>query len=142
MFSGEYHFNIDEKGRLFIPVEFRKEFGSTVVVSCGIEKCLTIYTLSAWEKYINKIDTLVSTKKANREYKRMILSRTYQKEIDTKGRIKIENIQVAHANLVKECSIIGTGTYLEVWNKADWEKYFTEHLANMDELSEGIEFDD
>ena len=139
---GEYRFNIDEKGRLFIPADFRKEFGSSVVISCGIEKCLTIYTLNAWQKYVDKIDTLVATKKANREYKRMMLSRSYQKEIDNKGRVKIENIQISHANLDKECVIIGSGNYIEVWSQSEWEKYFADHLSTLDELSEGIVFDE
>lgn len=141
MFMGEYHFNIDEKGRLFIPSEFRKEIGASVVISCGIEKCLTVYTLDAWKKYVEKIDTLVATKKANREYKRLMMSRAYEKEIDTKGRVKIETTQVNFASLTKECVVIGSGSYLEIWDSGEWDKYLQNHLATFDELSEGIEFD-
>lgn len=141
MFMGEYHFNIDEKGRLFIPSEFRKDVGSSVVISCGIEKCLTVYTLESWKKYVEKIDSLVSTKKANREYKRIMLSRAFEKEIDAKGRVKIENKQSEYAGLTKECVVLGSGAYIEIWDKAEWEKYLQNHLSTLDELSEGIEFD-
>ena len=142
MFMGEYRFNIDEKGRLFIPAEFRKDIGTSVVVSCGIEKCLTIYTLDSWKKYVDKIETLVATKKANREYKRLMMSRAYEKEIDAKGRVKIESTQVIYASLTKECVVLGSGAYIEIWDKAEWEKYLSDHLSTLEELSEGIEFDE
>ena len=141
MFMGEYRFNIDEKGRLFIPVEFRKNIGSSVVISCGIEKCLTVYTLDSWKKYVDKIDTLVSTKKINREYKRLMMSRAYEKEIDTKGRVKIESTQAEYATLTKECVVLGSGAYIEIWDKAQWEKYLQDHLSTLEQLSEEIEFD-
>ena len=43
MFMGEFHHNIDEKGRLIIPSKFRNELGSKFIVTRGIEKCLFVY---------------------------------------------------------------------------------------------------
>ena len=48
MFMGEYHHNIDEKGRLIIPAKFRNELGTNFIVTRGLEKCLYVYSESEW----------------------------------------------------------------------------------------------
>ena len=40
MLMGEFHHNIDDKGRLIIPAKFREDLGNEFVVTRGIEKCL------------------------------------------------------------------------------------------------------
>ena len=40
MLIGEYHHNIDEKGRLIIPAKFREEIGESFVVTKGLDGCL------------------------------------------------------------------------------------------------------
>lgn len=62
MLIGEFHYNIDEKGRLFLPSELRTELGSEVVINRGIEKCLYVYPMEEWEKILQKLSTLSFTK--------------------------------------------------------------------------------
>ena len=45
MLIGEYHHNIDEKGRLIIPSKFRDEIGNSFVVTRGLDGCLFVYSL-------------------------------------------------------------------------------------------------
>ena len=141
MFIGEYHFNIDEKGRLFLPSDYRKDLSLEIIVNRGIEKCLYIYPLGAWDAIVNKLASLSFTKKANREFNRMFLSGAFKKEIDSKGRINIDNILIEYANLKKECVIIGVGERIEIWDKEEWFNYYSERKSVLDEISEEIEFD-
>ena len=48
MFMGEYHHNIDEKGRIVLPSKFREALGNTFIIARGIEKCLYVYTMDDW----------------------------------------------------------------------------------------------
>lgn len=141
MFIGEYHFNIDEKGRLFLPSDHRKILGFEVVVNRGIEKCLYVYPTEEWNNIVEKLSTLSFTKKANREFSRMFLSGAYKNEIDSKGRININNLLIEYANIKKECVILGVGDRIEIWDKEEWDKYYNERQSILDEISEGIEFD-
>ena len=43
MLMGEYHHNIDDKGRLIIPSKFRNELGNQYIINKGIDKCLFVY---------------------------------------------------------------------------------------------------
>lgn len=141
MFIGEYHFNIDEKGRLFIPSDFRKDLGEEIIINRGIEKCLYVYPIGEWEIIVKKLSTLSFTKRTNREFNRMFLSGAYKREIDTKGRINIDKILIDYATLKRECVILGVGERLEIWDKEEWLKYYNDRQSVLDEISEGIEFD-
>lgn len=141
MFIGEYHFNIDEKGRLFIPSDFRKDLGEEIIINRGIERCLYVYPTSEWETIVKKLSTLSFTKRTNREFNRMFLSGAYKREIDTKGRINIDKILIDYATLKRECVILGVGERLEIWDKEEWIKYYNDRQSVLDEISEGIEFD-
>lgn len=140
MFIGEYQYNLDEKGRLFVPVNYKNEIGAKLIVARGIEKCLYIYTINEWERLISKISDLSFTKKSNREFSRMFLSGAYEYEIDSKGRINLDARLLSHAELKKECIILGAGSRIEIWSKEVWEKYYQEHEEIIEEISEELDF--
>lgn len=141
MFIGEFHFNIDDKGRLFLPSELRKGLGEEVIVARGIEKCLYVYPTEAWKTMVDKISNLSFTKKNNREFSRLFLSGAYQREIDTKGRINLDSILIEYSGLKKDCVILGVGQRLEIWDKEAWIKYYQDRQSVIDSISEEIELD-
>ena len=63
MLIGEYHHNIDDKGRLTIPSKFREEIGEKFIVTRGLDNCLFVYSLVEWEKIVSKLKTLPLRKK-------------------------------------------------------------------------------
>ena len=70
MFMGEYHHNIDDKGRLIIPAKFRTELGDKFIITRGLEKCLYVYSETEWNKTVAKLKTLPFTKKDVRTFDR------------------------------------------------------------------------
>ena len=43
MFMGEYHHNVDTKGRLIVPAKFREHLGETFILTRGLDQCLFGY---------------------------------------------------------------------------------------------------
>ena len=74
MFIGEYFHNLDTKGRIIIPSKFRDELHSSFILTRGLDGCLTIYSLEQWEKIFVEINKLPTTKKAARQYIRVLTS--------------------------------------------------------------------
>lgn len=142
MFIGEYHFNLDDKNRIFIPTEFRSLLKDKLIINRGIERCLFVYPNDEWNKVVNKLNTLSFTKKVNREFSRMFMSGAYYKEMDSQGRVTIDKLLIEYAGLSKECVIIGVGERIEIWDKKAWLEYYQERQATLDEISERIDFDD
>ena len=46
MLMGEFHHNIDDKGRLIIPSKFRSELGERFIITKGLDKCLFVYSMN------------------------------------------------------------------------------------------------
>lgn len=132
MLVGEFHHNLDEKGRLTLPSKFRNELGEEFIVTRGIENCLFVYTMSEWNKIFNQLNNLPFTRKDVRNFNRFFLSGATTVEFDKQGRINITSLLISYANLKKECVIVGVGDRLEIWSKDSWEELYNN---NKDQLS-------
>ena len=138
MLIGEYHHNIDEKGRLIIPSKFRDEIGKEFIVTRGLDGCLFIYAKKEWEKIVSKLQTLPFTKKDARTFNRFFLSSATVCEFDRQGRINIPSNLINYANIQKECTIIGVNDRLEVWASDKFGALIEENTAAIDEVAENL----
>ncbi len=138
MFMGEYHHNIDEKGRLIIPAKFRETLGNKFIITRGIEKCLYIYSQEDWDKIVKKLNTLPFTKKDARIFIRSFFSGAALIEVDRQGRINIASPLVGHAGLTKECVIIGANDRIEIWDKASWDEFLNVNAEKLEDIAENL----
>ena len=137
MFIGQYQYNIDDKGRLVIPQEMRKKLGTEIIINKSIENCISVYKLSDWEELVAKISSLPFNRSENRQFNRYFMSSAFQKEIDSQGRVNIDNILIEHAGIKKECVIIGAGSVIEIWSKEKWD-IIESGRDQLDEISERL----
>ena len=138
MLIGEYHHNIDEKGRLIIPARFREEIGNSFVVTRGLDGCLFVYSLVEWEKIVAKLKSLPFTKKDARTFTRFFLSAATVCEFDRQGRINLVNSLIEYAGLKKECTIIGVNDRLEIWALDKFNNLMDENFDKLDMISEHL----
>lgn len=138
MFMGEYHHNIDEKGRIVIPNKFRMELKEKFVVVRGLEKCLYIYAMEDWMKLVEKLNALPFTKKDARTFMRTFFSGATECEVDKSGRASITSPLIAHANLTKECIIIGANDRIEIWDKAAWNDFLDNSTDMISDIAENL----
>ncbi len=138
MLIGEYHHNIDEKGRLIIPSKFRDEIGSEFIVTRGLDGCLFIYSKSQWEKIVSKLQTLPFTKKDARTFNRFFLSSATVCEFDKQGRINIPSNLINYASIQKECTIIGVNDRLEVWASDKFDALIEENTSAIEGVAENL----
>lgn len=138
MLMGEYHHNIDDKGRLIIPSKFRYELGEKFVITRGLEKCLFVYSLTEWEKIVKRLKTLPFTNKDARNFTRFFLSGAAECEFDKQGRINITSPLGNYAGLTGKCVIIGANDRLEIWSEDSWDNFFSENEDNLAEMAENL----
>ena len=135
---GEFAHNIDAKGRLIVPAKFRNELGSTMIVTRGLDGCLTLYTKEDWDEIYNKLKLLPSTKKEVRMYVRVLTAKASDVELDNQGRILIPSPLIKEAELSKECMVVGAGSKVEIWSKAKWEAYYNDASVGFEDIAESI----
>jgi MraZ protein len=121
MFFGEFEYKIDEKGRVPIPPRFRRELKEGVVLTPGIEKCITAYPLSEWKKLAATLTTGSVTRSKLRSLNRAIFTTAFSLNIDGQGRIALPVPLRQYAGIEEEVVIAGANNYLELWNKEQWE---------------------
>lgn len=138
MLLGEYHHNIDDKGRLVIPTIYREELGEEFIITRGIEKCLYVYSKVEWEKLVAKLNTLPFTKKNARTFSRSFFSGAAVCKFDNSGRINITSPLVSYAGLTKECVIIGVNDRLEVWNKDAFNSFMEDNASELEDIAEHL----
>lgn len=138
MLIGEYHHNLDEKGRLIIPAKFRDEIGSEFIITRGLDGCLFIYAMDTWNKIVSKLQTLPFTKKDARTFNRFFLSSATTSEFDRQGRINIPSNLITYANIKKECTIIGVNDRLEVWATEKFNTLIEDNIDAIEEVAENL----
>ena len=123
MFIGEYHHNIDEKGRLAVPVKFRNQLEKGAVVTRGLDNCLFLYPQKEWEKLADKLAKLPISKSNTRGFVRFMLAGAMDIEIDKQGRIVLPDYLRKFAGIKKKVVIAGSYSRLEIWEQEKWDKY-------------------
>lgn len=123
MFIGEYHHNVDEKGRLAIPVKFRHKLKEGAVVTRGLDNCLFLYPQTDWEIIADKLAKLPISKANNRGFARFMLAGAMDTEIDGQGRVILPDYLRKFAFIKKKVVIAGLYNRLEIWDEEAWDKY-------------------
>ncbi len=121
MFLGEFDYRIDEKGRVPIPPKFRRELKDGVVLTQGVEQCITAYPLPEWKKLAASLTTGSVTRSKLRRLNRAIFATAFNLNIDRQGRIALPIPLRQYAGIEDELVIAGANNYLELWNKEQWE---------------------
>ena len=138
MFIGQYNHNVDAKGRMILPSKFREKLGDNVIISRGLDGCLSVYSIDKWQDIESKLTSLPTTKKKARDYARLVLSSAADAEFDKMGRINIPKHLINIATLEKKCIVIGVGDYLEIWDEAKWLEYNSNVEQSFEEIAEDL----
>ena len=103
-----------------MPAKLKEDIGEKFVITKGLDGCLFGYSQKEWQNFEEKLRTFPLTNKDARALMRFFLAGAMECEIDKQGRFLIPNNLRLAAELDKEAVIIGVGTRLEIWNKANW----------------------
>lgn len=138
MFIGEYKHSIDPKKRLALPSKFRKQLGTNVVVTRGLDRCLSIYPMETWSKIAEKLANFPIGENSTRSFVRMMLSGAADVECDGQGRILLPEYLREYASLDKEVVVAGLFDRLEIWDAKKWDDYRNKAEENTDEVAEQL----
>jgi MraZ protein len=121
MFLGEFEYKIDEKGRVLIPPKYRRYFKDGMILTAGPEQCIVGYPASEWNKIAATLTTGSVTPSKLRRLNRAIFATAFTLNVDGQGRVALPAPLRDHAGIEEEVVIAGANTYLEIWDKEQWE---------------------
>ena len=131
MLRGNYTARVDDKGRLKIPTHFRRrleeKYDLAVYVTSLSGESVQIFPLAEWEKIEQKLALLPANEAARRIYLTRMNFYGQESEIDNQGRILIHPLVRRKTEAFGEVAVIGSLTFLDVWNRERMEQYLLQN---------------
>jgi MraZ protein len=120
MFRGNHPTRVDEKGRLKLPAEFKREieerYGTKFYITSENGKTVKVYPMEEWEKIEQK---LMNMPNSNPSKKRLLTATSFygqNAEMDSQGRVLLPQILREKAQVIGDVAVFGMLTFLEVTN--------------------------
>ncbi|WP_343911975.1 division/cell wall cluster transcriptional repressor MraZ [Aquimarina litoralis] len=145
---GTYECKADAKGRLMLPVAFKKQLSSIlqegfVLKRSVFQPCLELYPMEEWNLLMQKMNKLNRFKKKNNDFIRRFTAGVKVVEIDTTGRLLIPKDLVSFAGITKELVLSSAVNIIEIWDKTQYEKAIDDAAVDFADLAEEVMgFDD
>ncbi|HJP29044.1 MAG: division/cell wall cluster transcriptional repressor MraZ [Candidatus Latescibacteria bacterium] len=142
-FLGEYEVPVDDKGRVFLPAELRRnlepEADDTLVVVRGLDGCLTAHPQNAWAQIAERMLQLSQTEQKVRLYIRGTLSQATSVKLDRQGRATISRKLLQRAGITDRMVVIGSLDRLEFWNPEAWQACLAQAEDALEEVAETLD---
>lgn len=140
---GVYECKIDNKGRVMLPSALKNQLDACIsegfIIKRSIfQKCLELYTMSAWEASIAGISQLNKYVQKNNDFIRVFMAGVKEIELDAMGRFLIPKDLANFAGLSKEIVVASAVDMIELWDKEKYEAKILEDQNNFAELAEQV----
>lgn len=140
LFTGEYDFSIDQKGRLAIPAEIRASMhpdrdGEAFYLTLGSNRTLCLYPEKVFDRLVNQIEEGLVPDESVQEFEQLVFPLASRIEWDTAGRVKISERMRIRAGLKdRKVTLIGVRDHLEIRDRERWQAELEDRLAKQEEI--------
>jgi len=127
-FVGSYRHVVDAQGRIQLPSTMRRAIGpesqETLIITRGLDGCLTAYPLDEWGRLRDQWVQAVSDTSAReaRHLIRLITAQAAEARIDAQGRIVVPAGLLRAAGIREEALIVGAFDRIELWDPVRFEQ--------------------
>lgn len=125
MFRGSHITRVDEKGRLKLPAEFKRqideEYGGQFYITSKDGETAEIYPMREWEKYEQKLAAVPNSNEAKQKLLRWLNYFGQTVEMDAAGRVLLPQLLREKAELIAEVVVSGNEWHLEVMNRTRYD---------------------
>lgn len=138
---GVYECKIDIKSRVMLPSALKSQLDACIsegfIIKRSIfQKCLEIYTRSAWEEAIKDISKLNKFVQKNNDFIRVFMAGVKEIELDAMGRFLVPKDLASFAGLSKDIVLASAVDIIELWDKDKYEAKILEDQSNFADLAE------
>jgi len=126
---GEYHLNLDDKGRLSVPASLRNTLhelyapdDTTLVATKFFENCLVLYPKTEWMIIQTQLLTLPNDE-SSRAFLRHFCASAQVCSLDRQGRLLVPPKLRQYADIETEALMVGMLKKVELWAPRRWEGY-------------------
>lgn len=138
MLRGRYDGKISTKFQIALPKKFRDELGDRIIITKGLGKRLMVVSEKKWETLLEGTQHSPFIQKDATDLQRFVLGNAYDAELDTKGRCVLPTYLREYAGIDEDIVFAGMNSYVEVWDKKDWEEEQEYLSKNIPEIAKRL----
>ncbi len=135
MLGGTYNHTVDDKGRVVMPVKFKKELGLEFIITAGYDDTLMVMSQTEWEKFTARFNNAPPSKV--RWIKRFFLSNMFEVTTDKQGRMQIPLQLRQKFKIEDKVVLVGNGEMVEIWTPEKWEA--SQNMLESDVIAESMD---
>lgn len=133
--GGTYSHSVDDKGRVVMPVKFKKELGLDFIITAGYDDTLMVMSLAEWEKFKARFDNAPPSKV--RWIKRYFIGNMFEATTDKQGRMQIPQQLREKIGVGTEVVLVGNGDMVEIWTPERWEA--SQNMLDCDSIASSMD---
>ena len=139
MLLGEFEHTIDDKNRLTLPAKFRQALSGGLVITRGMEGCLSCYPKADWERLVeSRLAGLNPLSREGRLMHRYFFAGAAEAEPDKQGRVMLPAPLAKHAGIEREVVVAGLNDHLEIWDRAAWRDHVKLLEGSAEDVAERL----
>ena len=149
-FIGDYTCKVDAKGRIILPMAFKKQMPAGaqdhfVVRKDIFEQCLVLYSIEDWNRQLEKIRSRINP--YNREHNlflRNFFKGTAELSLDNNNRLLVPKRLLELAGIRRDAVLAGQDGRIEIWAAGIYDKIdmLSDDFANLAEKLMGSKLND
>ncbi len=141
-YTGKHIHTLDDKGRVSVPAQFRKQLAREgLYIGKGMDGSLILYPPEKWQNVRDGLASLSRNIRKNRDIIREFSQYIRPVNIDGQGRISIPSDLIEVAGITHEIVFIGLLDSIELWAAQRYAGREKEQVSSLEEAIEEIDID-
>jgi MraZ protein len=139
MYFGEAHTSLDDKGRLAVPVQFRRAMETldhdTWFVTRGYDKALFLFHRVQWDALLQKVIPEATLDPRILDFRRFFVGGASKAKLDGQGRLLIPQYLRDYAGIEREGVLLGMEDHLELWSESGWRSFHERRMSDYKQMA-------
>jgi MraZ protein len=134
VFVGVHERQLDERGRVALPTQFRSDIGEQCYLTFGEDGCVLVMSAENFDIEAKEIQKRVKLGETSRSRQRAFMSSVVETGVDKQGRIIVDPRLRANAGIDTQAPIVLLGLVdrIEIWNQ---DRYQIEEERGKSEIA-------
>lgn len=132
-FTGSTDAKVDEKGRVFVPSNFRKilqkeEVDGLILRRDIFQRCLVLFPINVWDAQVDAITARTNMfSREGRDALRKFVAGAENVSMDSGGRILLPKRLLEEVGIKNDVRFIGVDNTIEIWSKRAAEELLNDY---------------